>query len=285
MTAARARMAAVLKIKTQFWERLPWLLAGLAHHDASTVQLVSSKCLQAWHNDSRDDAHHPLTLAFMTRPHYEHVLALSTGQPLALLPLPFQQMVAKLAFIPVAETTIEAKHARVSHAKGIRQVGAVTVSLANRLPMLQQWLDRGLVSIEEVLEQFTRARSTTTAPLALGLAAHPGLQGTANAHGTIKKPSSRTIRDLLVGLCYQCDISCMNQDLRAARAVDRKAKRQAASRALAMSDRKPKREPPATTELLLSALSFEHFLEVVEVDAVYSFENTSMQLSTLDATL
>ena len=41
-----------------------------------------------------------------------------------------------MRFIPVNETTIEAKHARVSLQMGKHAIGEVLVSLSNRLPLL-----------------------------------------------------------------------------------------------------------------------------------------------------
>ena len=145
-----------------------------------TARVIGAKVLQQWSRDPRPQAHHRITAALLQPGAFIDALkSWVDGASFSSLPLTFQEKVAELRFIPIVETTIEEKHARVSLAKSRHHIGPVRVSLANRLPLLERWLKRGQVSAAKLLECFNQARSLKAVPALLNIDDHPSLGATA----------------------------------------------------------------------------------------------------------
>ena len=78
--------------------------------------------------------------------------------------------------MPIAETTIEVKNQAVTMEKDHRSIGALRVSLANRLPMLEQMLWTDPACFIPTLDSFTEARALTTHAAYFDIAGHPLLR-------------------------------------------------------------------------------------------------------------
>ena len=154
---ARAHCLAILRLKTLHFTQLPWLLCGLAHIDPNKRIQVAQRALELWNASPSKQGHHPLTTEFFTREGELRMLA--AGTPLTQLSVPFQHSIARLAFIPLCETSIENKHGRVALAKGLRQITPVSVSLANRAHMLAEWLQKGQITMTMLVRNFAVASS------------------------------------------------------------------------------------------------------------------------------
>lgn len=134
-------------MKTAYLQKLPWLFAALAHPCEETARRMAVKIKEQWESDPRPEAHHRITAELMQPGLFRDGLeAFLQGAALRDLPLDFQLRVGTFRFVPVVETTIEEKHARVSLAKRRHHIGPVRVSLSNRLPLLERWILRGQVS-------------------------------------------------------------------------------------------------------------------------------------------
>jgi hypothetical protein len=134
------------------WQQLLWHLCGLAHHDPATVVRCAHRCCKMHSGDA--PLGHSLSDMFMLKPKAagidgviatdaspggrvpgfrRHVEDLASGVALQDLPLLFQDHVARLAFIPIVERDMEAKHKDVKHAlAGLSHHGPARVSLSIR---------------------------------------------------------------------------------------------------------------------------------------------------------
>jgi hypothetical protein len=158
---ARSSMLVLLKLKTAHLDKLPWLFCGLAHTDEGVSRGIGSRIVDSWRQDPRELVHHRLTWELM-RPgsaFLESLLAYVGGMTFAAMPVAFQIQVAEFRFVPIVETSIEAKHAKTSLAKKAHHIGPVRLSLANRLPFLDRSMRAGHIDPRQLLEMFHKARS------------------------------------------------------------------------------------------------------------------------------
>jgi hypothetical protein len=127
-------------LKMDSWSRLPWLLCGLASTKTQTQIDIAQRAIAQFDKDPRRSCHHRLTWAFLHPggPLRSGLDWLARGAPLGECNSEFREAVAGLRMTIVVETTIEAKHARVSLARRTHYVGPVRVSLSNRLPLLER---------------------------------------------------------------------------------------------------------------------------------------------------
>ena len=124
-------------------------------------------------------------------------------------------------FVPVTGTCIEEKHGRVAHAVALRKIGAIGVSLANRLPLLERWIGQGHVDIVDLMDSFDLARKVKDIPGLLGFEDHPELQD-------LDSLTSQEARTKVTNIIYRCDLAHMFRSMKheasAARKVNDKKK-------------------------------------------------------------
>jgi hypothetical protein len=146
LRSGQAHIIALLKVKTAFWKLLPWILVGLGHGDLSVARETARSAIKQFERDPRREAHHRLTWFWMRPGHLRNALeAFANGSMTVLeVSVVFARQVARLRFVIVVETTIEAKHARVSLARRAHYIGPVAVSLSNRLGMLESLRHKGV---------------------------------------------------------------------------------------------------------------------------------------------
>ena len=114
----KASMLLLLKLKTNYFEKLPWLFCALAHSDETIARNFASKIRLAWAADPRPEAHHRITADLMQAGIFRESLdRFIDGASRVELPAEFRIKVAEFRFVPVVETTVEAKHARTSLAR------------------------------------------------------------------------------------------------------------------------------------------------------------------------
>ena len=140
LDAGRANMHLQLQSKLDFWSRLPWLLAGLAHTDEGKARLCASNALSSFDLDARESAHHRITWALLRPGKFRAAIdSVVAGAPRFSMPDYVLNVIASFRFIPVVETTIEGKHAKVAlESPGF--LGAVRVSLSNRFQVVERCL-------------------------------------------------------------------------------------------------------------------------------------------------
>jgi hypothetical protein len=203
----RAHMQTLLAIKLSAWDRLPWLLCGLAHHDEGVARSCAARAALLF--DSTPAAvshmHHAITSAFLSREApggrapaaslRDDLDKFVGGEALVNLSPRLLSAVAKLKFIPVVERDMEAKHKDVKHVlASLTRHSAARVSLAIRGNQL--WTALSLpdadVAAVEYLGLLDVARQPRQAAAELGLLSHPMLhemQADAAQNG---RPASQT---------------------------------------------------------------------------------------------
>ena len=107
----------------------------------------------------RQQAHHRITWEYLspTSPVGSSLQRFISGTPRADLPPDALRMIAELRFVPISETTIEGKHAKVSLER-FKSLSPVRVSLANRLPLVEKRIKEDVGYLDELAGFFGVAR-------------------------------------------------------------------------------------------------------------------------------
>ena len=116
---ARLQLVTGLCEKCDYWQRLPWLLCGMAHWQAHKRQACAQKVIEAMQRDRRPHMHHRRTVPWLDGKLHGDIQKLAVGAAFDSLSPVFKSEVAALFFIPNDETCIEEKHAKtaVAHKK------------------------------------------------------------------------------------------------------------------------------------------------------------------------
>ena len=155
---------AVLELKLRPWSCMPWVFAGLAHHDTDTARRVARDISDTWNAldaPARSfNQQHPLTMKLMTQqPYCDQFHAFLGGADLQELAELLVE-VARLRFIPVAERCVEALHGLI-HVRGhYRKVTLAFISLVIRLPAWEKQVKRKADVLTETLCALQTTRNT-----------------------------------------------------------------------------------------------------------------------------
>ena len=274
-------MLLLLRMKTAYLQKLPWLLAGLAHTCEQTSREIGQRVLDQWAQDPRPEAHHRITSELLCPgPFMDSLRKWVGGAELQDLSKTFLMHVAAWRFAPVVETAIEEKHARVALAKRRHHIGPVRISLANRLPLLERWMKRGHVSAQELLHFFNDCRSLKTIPSLLNLANHPAIED-----DFFRRPAK--MRVSLARIMYRCDLQNMYASHDTFAREHDKLKRKAMHRELKLLDREA--VGALTHETLLRSAMQSHMLllhnDEGEGACFYTCPSTCLNLQSVSAAL
>ena len=186
--------------KLDYWQRLPWLLCGLAHESEQTAREIGAKALAQFQQDPRQVAHHRKTWRLLQEgaEFREGLELFVSGHPRWLCGDAFTVEISIFRFYPVAETTIEAKHSRATLEGRRHSISAVRISLSNRLGMMQRMLERDPTCIADLVDHFEVARSMLSIGPALGLEGHPCLLSA--------RKKSWSLKVMLTKVIYMCDM-------------------------------------------------------------------------------
>ena len=175
--AARKYVQLALQIKFDFWQKLPWQLAGLSHPDLDKAREVAKIVLEKTAGFNASDpnlVHHPLTLKLLSpdgsfRP---MIQAFAEGQP---MPAALHTETSKLGFIPVAERSIEAKHSLITRRVQKNWRTGRVVSLTLRIPDIKAELKADAIFLHDLVQAFALVRDPRKAAHQLGIQNHPDL--------------------------------------------------------------------------------------------------------------
>ena len=266
LDAGRANMHLQLQSKLDFWSRLPWLLAGLAHTDEGKARLCASSALSTFDLDARESAHHRITWALLRPGKFRAAIgSFVAGAPRFSMPDYVLNVIASFRFIPVVETTIEGKHAKVAlESPGF--LGAVRVSLSNRFQVVERCLSCS-VTAASFVRCFDQARRVRMLPALLGLASHPSL---VPPMGGKRLPRNVFVRNL-IAVFYRCDLENMFLPLGDAKRehLRQRGQTERLHRRLTQ-ERHPGRPTAITEDEVSKAALLDHFRAVVCHDVLYS---------------
>ena len=167
-----------LQIQLDYWKRLPWSLAALAHVDEVVARRCARKAIEDFLQAPSRRLHHRITWEWM---HEDGLLradlqAFADGAARFSLSRTFIDAAADFRFVSVVETTLERKHALV-RMESQRNLGPVKVSLANRLQMIEDCSKVDPAMFTMFCDLFSRVRTILDIPSILGFADHPGNRG------------------------------------------------------------------------------------------------------------
>ena len=195
----------VLREKLAFWGVLPWLLAGVAHHDEATARRMAHSCLSQF--ASRPDSlyHHRVTNLFLAEasPLRPALVAFSVGiAPLADFPA-LASEVRALKWIPTVERAIEMRHSVVKGALGgKRRKHPTTVSLPNRLMEFIRLNELEPRTLQDVSTCFDQVRSGKSICHACRITEHPAIKpfmDTGAHHTYLLTPATKLFYRIDVG--------------------------------------------------------------------------------------
>jgi len=212
--AAKSHMQFTLAVKADCWNRLPWKLMGLCHHDVQQSKKCAAECLRIFDATPAHlvSCHHHVTLQFLGQADASswrsQVAAFAGGQPFHELPVEFQVAVGSFLFVPIVERVIEARHKDVKHGlSGKPRFSEVTVSLPLRLPMLETRFQSqgGDVVFKEFCCAVDLLRNPKAIAAQFGMEHHPLLT-------SMKNMRSVGVLKLIRQITYRSDLETQFQD-------------------------------------------------------------------------
>ena len=248
------------------WQRLPWLLAGLAHLNEDTARRCANESI-AQYDSAPDEAalHHRLTLKFCSKvgPLRADLEAFAAGASRDELPA-FRTEATKLFFIPVTERSIEEPHSRVMRAITYRHHSPLSVTMSLRMRVIEWTIARSAERMFAFSECLKRVQSIRRIPYMLELGLHPWLRELL----TSGKPNqTSTWCTLLTSIIYRCDDVTQFHDFSQAKKRHESGKRQLAKDAKPFLDKANK---ALTFDLVLARAAHEQLQLVHEADHVFS---------------
>ena len=174
----QAHAAYMVLMKLGNWQRLPWLLAGLAHINEDTARRCANESI-AQYDSAADEAvlHHRLSFKFCSKagPLRADLESFAASASRDELPA-FRTEAAKLFFIQVTERSIEEPHSRVMRSITYRHHGPLSVAMSLRMCMVEWTISRNMNIMIAFCECLKRAQSIRCIPYVLELGLHPWLR-------------------------------------------------------------------------------------------------------------
>jgi hypothetical protein len=213
--AAKAQLELQLSLKLDFYRHLPHLLICLAHTDPDIVCRTAAEALKQF--DAGEPAlQHRLSLLFCAafRVCMEQ---LARGAKLdnisGLEGDLFRLWVARFAFIPIVERSVEGKHAMIAVApRRSPNISPPLVSLTLRLPWLLDQLHKDPSLFTTLVQDFARFRVDSQVVSMFELGSHPSLAGCE-----FKGAQNHTA---VVSVFYRCDLTKFKRKAAGLKAID-----------------------------------------------------------------
>ena len=278
----QAVMVSLLQQKTQFCKALPWLLCGIAHTDLSVARRYAQLCIDRFEEDPRQVAQHRISWELLRRDSYfrRELECFISGSDIAQLSADFVRQIATFRFCIVVETTVEAKHSRVTSMRRQHAAGPVRVSLSNRLPLMERWLKRGQLDMVKLVHYFDQSRKIVEAAKLLNLEDHPCLVGFSESKGRGQKDSK--VLYWLTKVLYGVALESMYRSTAKAGKHDATLKRKAKD----METKLLRSGPRATSFQALEAeLMRDHMAQRFSTDYVYSCSSSILLVQPLASCL
>ena len=261
----------ILEVKIGFWRKLPWLLAGLAHHDEAQARQCASAALAHWSGtgDGGHQFHHPVSQKFLSAGGglRQHLDAFVDGTPRADLPVDFRMAVAALAFTPVVERTIEAQHSYIKKRAGHNRSGPCSVSLSIRAEhVMEQTLRRDPGALKDLCAAFEDVRHVRHAVKILGFERHPAFEALSHSSQTSLWVSK------FISALYTCDLDSQYADTSEAQKENRKRAEKHKRHAMrhAHLEHPVLEAPPLSADSIMARSMLDHIRDTCEEGAVFT---------------
>ena len=181
LQAGKSGQRAVFNLKSSHLQSLPYCLPALACSDEDEARRHAERMIEQFETDPGPEAHHRTTVRLFRRgcPFRLDLERFVGGVPRHALGRELREEVAIRRFFYSGESIIEEKHRYVSQEASKHWIAPVRVSLSNRLPMLERWLAKGHLSLEELVECFALVRRVKKGCEAFGIDRCPELVSAA----------------------------------------------------------------------------------------------------------
>lgn len=274
MNHAKAHMLLILKLKLDFAKRLPFLLCVLAHHDESVARSGASRILDSWNDSPRQETQHRVTWRWLSDDVVVAALRAFADGRVSRVDLPGSLLleIAKLRFISIVETTIEAKHAQLSMQLKKHGVGPVRSSLANRQRLIEH-LCKDKAGMQSLVEAFSVCRHYRRLPNIFGFHRHPELSGVGR--------SIHKLVPAITKVLYRCDLTSKFLSQRAAHKEHKRAEDRDARIAAQIMQQKQR----LTYDDIRMYAIREHFRQVCLPEMVYSLPVASLDMVSISCFL
>ena len=280
----RAHIELLLKSKLDFWNRLPWVLVGMAHVDEAKGRDAARRAVEMFQETPRKELHHRATWKWLApgcglRLQVEAFIG---GVARMELEAFARRAIAEFRFIPVVESNIEGKHARVKN-ESAWNLGPVRVSLANRLFMLERRFAANPESLRSFCEYFEQSRVINKIPGLVGFERHPAL--------SLNRPDHRqhwtTNIPRMTSIIYRVSIDDLFASYSSEHDHNKKMheKHQRLENRVALeaglSDKLP--QVAINESDVMGAQVMDHLRDVGDASTIYSFPLRSLKSRLLDA--
>ena len=179
--AGLQHLSFMLQLKFAHWTCLPYSLLGLAHPNESQARAAARRILAEWENmpDDAKQGAHVLCKSFLSESGRirSSILCFVQGASINdVRCLPWCSQIARLAFLPLLERSIEGRHAVVKRAtdRAAHHSGAY-VSSALRLPALLKQVQKQPEILLQLANSFSKVRLPFFVLTHLGLQKSPAV--------------------------------------------------------------------------------------------------------------
>ena len=201
--AGRGYVQLGLAVKFNFWGKLPWRLAALSHADPDVARAAAADMLQTTVGldvPNPSLVHHPVTLKFLgpdssLRPMLQ---SFADGEGMSR---ELQLEAYKLAFMPVVERSIEAKHSLISRRVQKNWRSGRIVSLTLRVPEIKAEFAADRSFQQKLVDAFALVRDPMNAARQLGIQEHPDL-----VHALFSGFHHARVTGIVNRIVYRCDL-------------------------------------------------------------------------------
>ena len=244
---------------------------------------MACRALQQFDQDPRQEVHHSKTFALLRpgTPFRRGLQQLVSGRELNQCDAGFLSEVASFRMVVSVETTIEAKHSRVAHAKKAHHLGPCRVSLSNRLPLLERWLTRGHLSLGSLVQAFEQTRCLKRAACLLGIEQHPALLEV----GLRGRGAPARLRPVLTQVVYGCDMESVFKPMRGQAKHHESRKRKLAEKDAKLIGKAARRAGGLTFADVEAAAMQAHVAQVVKPNTFYTCPRSLLRMRSLTAVL
>ena len=175
----RSHLIMFISARLRFWQQLPYILCGLAHHDRKAALETGKRALALFQACSEGTRHHRVTWLFLESGSLmRHALVeFLAGRSLEDSPWEFQLAVARLGQVFTAERLMEAQHKTMGQAaRHACRTSEAYAAICLRGRELLRRIDRNPDVFIELEGHCYSVRTPRKVMEALDLSLHPGIE-------------------------------------------------------------------------------------------------------------
>jgi hypothetical protein len=185
----RSHLVMFITSKLRFWQQLPYILCGLAHHDSKAAVAAASRALALFQATSEGTRHHRVTWFFLEPGSLmrQALVEFIAGKQLGESPWSFQLAVARLAQVFIAERLMEAQHKNMGQAaRHACRTSEAYASICLRGSELVRRMDQNSDVLFQLETLCYSVRTPRKIVETLDLSLHPGIAEELRKNGKLR---------------------------------------------------------------------------------------------------